>query len=266
MQVNLEEQIAGARAYEQLHVPALFEQWCPRLLDAAETDSGDRLLDVACGTGVLARHAAERVGPDGFVSGLDAGPGMLAVAAELAPHIEWKEGLAEVLPYPDDSFDAVCCQFGLMFFGDRIKAIQEMVRVLRPGKKLAVSVWDSLERSEAYPEELDLLQRLAGDEAANALRAPFVLGDKEALAGLFEESGVEAVSVTTHNGTARFPSIRSLVEVDLRGWLPIMGVQLAEPLIQAILDEAEHALARYRSPEGQAVFNAPAHIVTGIAA
>jgi SAM-dependent methyltransferase len=261
---DLAEQIAGARAYEDLHVPALFKQWSPRLLDAAGVSLGDQVLDVACGTGVLAREAAVRVGVGGFVAGVDPGSGMIAVARELAPNIEWKESAAESLPYPDNYFDAVGSQFGLMFFSDRSQALREMIRVLRPGGKLAVAVWDSLENSEAYPVEVELLERVAGVAAANALRAPFVLGNKDALAALFEESGVQSVGVATHNGTARFPSVKTMVEADLRGWLPVMGVFLKEEQIQRILQEADSVLADYVTEDGQVVFNSPAHIVTGV--
>ena len=262
---SLDDQIGGARAYEDLHVPALFKQWCPRVLDAAGIDRGHRVLDVACGTGVLAREAADRVGSSGRVAGVDPGRGMLTVAQELAPRVEWKEGMAESLPYPDRSFDAVVCQFGLMFFADRPQALREMIRVLKPGGRLAVAVWDSLENSEAYPVEVDLLERLAGAGAANALRAPFVLGDRQALISLFEESGIGSAGVETYNGTARFPDIRTMVEADLRGWLPVMGVVLAEKHIEDILKEAESALAEYVTEDGRVVFNSPAHIVTAVA-
>jgi ubiquinone/menaquinone biosynthesis C-methylase UbiE len=141
-----QEEIAAADAYEGLHVPALFQQWAPRLVEAAGVRSGHRVLDVACGTGVLAREAAATVGGDGFVAGLDASPGMLAVAERLAPEIEWRRGAAESLPYEDRSFDAVVSQFGLMFFRDRSAALREMSRALAPGGRLAVAVWESLER------------------------------------------------------------------------------------------------------------------------
>jgi len=259
-----EDQIAGARAYENLHVPALFEQWCCRMLDAAEVKPGNKVLDVACGTGVLARAAAGRVGPAGHAVGVDPGKGMLAVAQELAPDVEWREGVAEALPYPENSFDAVVSQFGLMFFSNRPRALGEMIRVLKPGGRLVVAVWDSLENSDAYPIEVEVLKRLAGDAAANALRAPFVLGKRDALIDLFHASGVESLEIETVNGTARFPSIKAMVEADLRGWLPVMGVFLNEEQINGILSEAETALAEYATEDGDVVFNAPAHIVTGI--
>ena len=114
-----------------------------------------------------------------------------------------------------------------------------MLRVLTPGGTVAVAVWDLLENSAAYPIEVELLERLAGQRAADALRAPFVLGDPEELTTLFESAGVASVAITTRTGTARFPSIRSMVEADLRGWLPVMGVALKEAQIQRVLVEAE---------------------------
>jgi SAM-dependent methyltransferase len=257
-----EAEIAAATAYEKLHVPALFAQWGPRVLAAAGVRRGDRVLDVACGTGILARAAAVEVGPEGQVAGLDPGAGMLAVAARLGPGIEWRQGTAESIPYEEGSFDAVVSQFGMMFFRDRAAAIAEMHRVLERGGRIAVAVWESLERSEAYPIEVDLLGRIGGQRAADALRAPFVLGDVRELTALFESAGLESVSVETRHGRARFPSVRTMVEADLRGWLPVMGVALGEEQIARILAEAETALARYVTPDGTVEFDAPAHIVT----
>lgn len=258
---TLQAQIDAATAYQEFFVPALFQEWAPWVVAAANLQPGQRVLDVACGTGVLARVAAACVGAGGAVCGLDANPGMLAVAARLAPDIDWREGMAEALPYPDQSFDAVVSQFGLMFFGDRLQALREMLRVLVPGGRLAVAVWDSLEHTPAYADEVALLARLAGEEAADALRAPFVLGDMQALKALFVAAGAESPSITSHTGTARFPSIRAMVEADLRGWLPVMGVNLDEQLIAHILAEAEHALGRYVTAAGEVVFASPAHIV-----
>jgi ubiquinone/menaquinone biosynthesis C-methylase UbiE len=119
-----------AEVYEELFVPALFRQWGPIVADAARIGEGDRVLDVACGTGVLACCASDRVGPRGAVKGLDANADMLAVACRKSVQAEWIEGKAESLPFADESFDAVVSQFGLMFFDDRPGAIREMMRVL----------------------------------------------------------------------------------------------------------------------------------------
>ena len=253
--------IDAANAYEALFVPALFGQWATKVADAAQIQPGQRVLDVACGTGVLAREISSRTGSIGAVTGIDPSPGMIAVAKQLAPAIEWREGVAESLPFPDRSFDVVVTQFGLMFFTDRRQALREMLRVLAPGGRLVVAVWDSLETMPAYADEVALLERTAGRQAADALRAPFVLGNRKQLVTLFSEAGVTSTEITTHSGTAQFPGIRTMVEADLRGWLPVVGVVLTENQIHRILDEAEEALSLYATTDGRAAFKLSAHLV-----
>jgi SAM-dependent methyltransferase len=258
---GLKEQIAAAEVYEALFVPAEFQEWAPRVVTAARVQPGQKVLDVACGTGVLAREAARRVGPSGFVAGVDTNAGMLAVAARTAPDIEWRQAGAEALPYDDSFFDTVVCQFGLMFFNQQV-ALREMMRVLRPGGHLTAAVWDTLDRTPAYAALVALLDRRAGARAADALRAPFVLGDRNELAALFARADMPDVEILTHRGLARFPNIRSMVEADVRGWLPAAGVTLSESLIAEILDEAEHVLGAYVVADGTVTFDSPAHIVT----
>ncbi len=256
-------QIDAATAYQEFFVPALFQEWAPRVVAAVKIQPGQRVLDVACGTGVLAREAASHVGSSGSVAGLDPDPGMLEIAARLAPAIEWRRGTAESLPYADQSFDVVVSQFGLMFFTDRCQALREMLRVLVPGGRVAVAVWDSLDQVPAYATEVALLERVAGQQAADALRAPFVLGDRRELAALFSSAGLPSLAIRTHRGTARFPSIRSMVEADLRGWLPVVGVALNDDVIDRILKEAEQALSPYLTAARKVMFDLPAHIVSG---
>lgn len=253
--------IDAANAYEAFFVPALFGPWAPLVADAAKIESGDRVLDIACGTGVLAREAAIRTGQPDHVSALDPNAGMLAVARGLAPEIDWRDGTAEALPFPDGSFDAVVCQFSLMFFSDRDKAVREMLRVMAPEGRCAVAVWDAIEHAPAFAALVGMLDDIAGRPAGDALRAPFSLGDRRVITALFRTAGAEPVDITSHRGSARFPSVREFVEAELRGWLPVMGVVLPEPQINRILAEAERVLAPYVSADG-AAFDISAHFAT----
>lgn len=260
---SFDAQLEAARAYEALFVPALFGQWAPKVVEAARLVPGQKVLDVACGTGALARAVQQRVASAGYVAGLDANAAMLAVARDLAPVVEWRQGMAESMPFTDESFDAVVCQFGLMFM-DRGRALREMLRVLRPKGRLVVAVWDSLHNIPAYAAEVELLERMAGSRAADALRAPFTLGNQDDLATIFSDAGAPSVTVDTARGKAQFPSIRVMVEADLRGWLPAMGVSLAEKDIGRILDAAQSALAPYVTADGRASFEVRAHLATAL--
>lgn len=259
---SLQAQVDAASSYEQFFVPALFREWPAKVVASANLQPGQRVLDVACGTGVLTRELARRVGSSGSVVGLDINAGMLTVARRLLQGVEFREGSADALPFPAASFDLVTCQFGLMFFPDRARALREMLRVLVPGGRVVAAVWDSLDNTPAYAAEVRLLQRLAGERAAEALRAPFVLGDRRVLAQLFDSVGLKSPVIETHQGTAQFPSIRSIVEADLRGWLPICGVMLAESKIQEILAAADRELKPYVTMDGGITFASPAHIVS----
>jgi ubiquinone/menaquinone biosynthesis C-methylase UbiE len=251
---------SAAEVYEEFFVPALFQEWASRVAKAANISSGQRILDVACGTGVLTREIANRVGASGSVVGLDLNEGMLVVAKRKAPEIEWRQGNVEALPFDSNSFDAVVCQFGLMFFENRLAAIKEMVRVLRQGGHLTIAVWDSLENTPGYAAVTELLERLFGDEAADSMRAPFVLGDTQVLQSLFTDAGVSSVQIKTLEGTARFPSISSWVYTDVRGWT--LADMIDDTQYQLLLQEAENELRRFVTPEGTVAFRSPAHIVT----
>lgn len=253
---------SAAEIYEAFFVPALFGEWPARVLGAANVRAGDDVLDVACGTGVLAREAADLVGASGSVVGVDINEGMLAVARKIAPGVSWKAGPAESLPFEAESFDRVVSQFALMFFADQTKAITEMGRVLRPGGTLAVAVWDSLEATPGYAAVAEILDELFGPEAAQSIQAPYSLGDTQKLSSLFAAAGMDDISIQTMPGRARFASIESWIYTDIKGWT----------LADVIDDEGYERLKRYAPQklsqfvlaDGSVSFAAPAHIVTAV--
>jgi SAM-dependent methyltransferase len=253
---------SAAEVYEEFFVPALFLRWTGLMAQAAQLAPGRAVLDVACGTGVLAREVAKRVAPGGSVTGLDRNEGMLAVARRVAPAIRWQQGLAESLPFPSAAFDAVVSQFGLMFFEDRIAALKEMWRVLRPGGRLAVAVWDGLDRTPGYAAMTALLQRLMGDEVADALRAPFRLGDPELLSSLVSESGIAGWKIRTVAGKAQFPSLSAWVHTDIKGWT--LAEMIDEGQYQLLLREARRELEPYVQSDGRVEFDAAALLVTAV--
>lgn len=249
----------AAEIYDEFFVPALFGEWAGHLCDAARIGLGHHVLDVACGTGATTREAALRVGLGGRVVGLDRNEGMLAVAAARSPEIDWVEGLAEEPAYPDESFDAVLCQFGLMFFDDRAKALREMKRLVRPNGRVALTVWDDVANSPGYAGMIGLIDTLFGRGAADALRAPFVLGDKRKLQSLLDDAGLSGVTVTTMTGNARFASIREWVRMDVRGWT--LADFIDDEGFEALVSLAEKELAQFAGSGGKVCFPAPAHVV-----
>ncbi len=256
-----QEKRSPAEVYDQFFVPALFQQWGEVVADIAGIGSGQHVLDVACGTGVLACAAAERVGSAGRVVGLDPNEEMLAVARRKSPSIEWRDGRAEKLPFPDESFDAVISQFGFMFFDDKVAALREMMRVLRSGGRLVVAVCDALDHSPGYAVLAELLHRLFGEQVAQAFRAPFICGDREQLLSLCAEAGIAEAKVTRHDGMVRFASIQSLVSTE-RACVWTLGGLLDDAQFDRLQKEAEESFQPFVTTDGSVGFVMPALLVT----
>lgn len=249
----------AAEIYDRWFLPALFEQWPQRLLERSGVRPGQRILDVACGTGAFARAAAPYVGSSGTVVGVDINEGMLAVARRRSPDIDWRQAPAEALPFAEHSFDHVFCQFGLMFFADRELAVREMLRVLRPSGKLAALVWSSLAESPGYACLVELLARLFGSELASAMAAPYCLADSGQLRDLFASAGASDVTVETWPGSCHFPSLEAWIKINIQGWT--LAELLDSEQLRRLEREAAPTFSRFVGPDGAIVFDAPARWV-----
>jgi ubiquinone/menaquinone biosynthesis C-methylase UbiE len=235
-------QLSGnaAELYERYVVPYFLGPWVPEFIEVAALQPGERVLDVACGTGVVARLAAQQVGPAGQVTGLDLNPGMLAVARALPPPpgatITWVECSAVVMHVPDATFEVVLCQQGLQFFPDKPAALWEMHRVLVPGGRVVLSVWGTT--VDPYGLALwEAVERHVGTEAATRLRAPRVVPEPEELSRLLNEAGFREVHIRTSRRTQSLPALETLVLCHLAA-TPIADA------VAALSDEARTALAR----------------------
>ncbi|CAN5423494.1 methyltransferase domain-containing protein [soil metagenome] len=245
----------AAETYHRLLVPGMFAPLAPRLVDLSGIEPGDHVLDVACGTGVVSRVAAERVGSSGRVVGLDFSPAMIAVARELPQSvgvaIEWLEANALAMPLPDNSFDVVLCQHGLQQIPDRVAALREIRRVLKPGGQFAACVWSRIESNPGMNALVDALGRNVSPEAANYRRAPFALSDPDHLHSLVVEAGFVDVQIQTLTEIAGFVTSDELVDGQLRA-TPLStttaGV-ISDDVRDAIANDVRAALERYHDGE-----------------
>jgi SAM-dependent methyltransferase len=250
---------AAAEVYEQFFVPALFAQFVEPMLDAVAAGDGDRLLDVGAGTGVVGRAALKRVGVRGSIVAVDPNEGMLSVAKRLASALDVRRGVAEQLPVEKDEIDCVTCQFALMFFFDARRAVEEMRRVLRPGGRVAVATWASVEESPGYAAMVDLLEDEIGGWAADALRAPFCLDTPEQIGAVLRRS-FEDVTVVRHDGQARFPSLDDWLYTEIRGWT--LADYIGDDQYARLRRAAATRLARFVTGDGSVRFAVPALIAS----
>ena len=256
-----------AETYESYFVPAIFGPWAEELLGRVVPRAGERVLDVACGTGAVARRVAPLVGTSGSVTGIDASPGMLAVARAAAAAgavIDWYEGGADVLPFPDAGFDLVVCQHGLQFFPDRTAALREMGRVLAPGGRVGITVWRGIEHQSLWAAMEEVEVRHLGSAGGNA---PFSLGDEEELRSLIEGAGFSAVTVERVTRVVRFPSPEQFVRLSVLGAAAVipafqeMDKAARDGLVDAVTRDVAGPLERYRDRDTVA-FPLQAHIAT----
>ncbi len=246
--------VSAAEVYDSLFVPALFGRFAEAVVEAADINSNDHVLDVACGSGALTRALRKRT--TGRVVGVDVNPGMLAVARCHGGEIEYVEGDGQDLRFGAGEFDLATCQFGLMFYPDPARGLAELARV---GCRGVIAVWDSIERSDGYTA----MQKLFGDElgsgAARSLDAPFGMGEPGVLEALFAQAGIKDASYQAIEGTGRFDSIDQWVTTEVRGWT--LSESVSDERLAELVEVARDRLSQFDTGEG-CVFGITAKVGT----
>jgi ubiquinone/menaquinone biosynthesis C-methylase UbiE len=234
--------------YERFLVEPLFRPFAQTLLERAALGRSERLLDVACGTGIVARIGRDHVGDRGHVVGVDASPGMLGVARAVAPSIEWREGDATRLPVGEgEVFDVVTCHQGLQFFADKPAAVREMRRVLAPGGRLAIGTWRPLDDTPLFRDLHAVAQRHAGPISDQ--RHSF--GDASAIERLLTDAGFDGVRIETVTHTIRmsdpamFARLNAMASVGMSAAAKTMSDDERTRVIDAVTEESMEVLQRY---------------------
>jgi SAM-dependent methyltransferase len=240
-------------AYDRFALKVM-EPWTDDLIRSGGCRDGDRVLDVACGTGLVSGRISLVSGKFCSITGIDFNEGMLSVARR-NPQIEWHQGSATALPFADGSFDVVLCQQGLQYFPDRAAAMRHMARVLGPGGRLALNVWGALDRAPFYVALVDGIARFIGDEAAkSAFDLPFSLNTAAELRMLASDAGLQRISIRFEHRTMRYPSPATMV-AGFMGATPIAAQYQALPADpqRAFVEYVAERLAGYVDDAGLAV-------------
>ncbi len=248
-------QLAGnaAAVYEDQKVPAIFGPLAEATLDAVLLDANDVILDVACGTGIVARTARKRLGSSPRIVGVDLNEGMIATARNLpdeaSQSCEWHVADATKMPFDPETFSVAFCQQGIQFFPDEFAALREIKRVLRPGGRIVISVWSG--PSDLFKALAAALSRHVDEETGRRSLAPFTYGRAAALESTMSGLGFAEVS-------ARVISVDRVV-VDPETALPkeIMGnpigavvAERGEAVMHKVVTDTIAALTAYHQESG----------------
>ena len=237
-----------AETYEERFVPALFAQWVAPMLDAVGIGEGQSVLDVACGTGILTRHAADRAGPTGRATGLDLNQAMLDVASRVRPDLSWRRGDVAAIPFDDESFDVVTCQAALFFFPDVTAALQEMRRVTRPDGTVGVQVFSGIGDQPAYGPWIEMVASHAGEDARQLLGTYWSQGDTDRLRSRCAEAGLTVSALHDLERPAYFPSVEAMVLTEVNA-TPLAD-RLGPDQMDRILADSHKVLEQFRTQDG----------------
>lgn len=244
----------SAVAYERYLVPAVTGRWAEHLVELTGPRPGQRILDIGCGTGIVARTVAQRAG-GAQITGLDLNAEMLAVArkasASFQPAIDWQQGDAAELPFADGSFDIVFSQYAIQFFSDPAAALREMRRVLAPDGRLALMTGRSVEQNRVYGWVADAMARLAGPQAGMMMRSPFPDWTMADLRDFVIAAGFADARLGIHIMNLRYPSAAELLWQEA-SYSPLAGVFAAlDPAARdALVADVTDALTPYTDDDG----------------
>ena len=246
---------AGPDSYELYQVPSVFGPLAEIFLRYVALQKGQRVLDVACGTGIVARQASQVLGPSGSIVGVDLSAKMLEVAGINSPTdgapIDWREGDATDLPCLDGEFDVVLCQQGLQFIPDKCRALAEMYRVLKPSGLVGLCVWRGIENSPCHSAISAALKRYASQEIAKRFEAPFGFGDFDLLNSALSSAGFQSIDIQIVEVKRRLLPAAEFIP-GLIASTPV-GPQVAslpKRTRSTIVEEVASALAVYREGDG----------------
>jgi ubiquinone/menaquinone biosynthesis C-methylase UbiE len=260
METSTQWQLArdAAERYQRILVPAILGPAARSLVERCELGDGESVLDAGCGTGAAARFAAEKVGPAGRVAGLDLNAAMIEVARSLGPvqgaEIEWHESTAYELPFPEGDFDVALCAQTLQFLDDRQRALAEIHRVLRPGGRVAVSLWCELPESPYFHGLVEAVSERIGTGTAAGLRSAFALSESDAIQALLTEAGFRQIEAKVERLDLDLPEPGDFVPRHVSATPMAAGFHAAsEGARQAVVDQVTERLALYGTERGMRV-------------
>lgn len=242
-----------ALAYHEYLGPAMFVPMSEVTLAAAKPQPGERVLDVACGSGIVTARLPPLVGSTGTVVGLDSNPAMLAVARAEAPpegpQIQWRQGNGMAIDLPSASFDLLVCQQGLQFFPDKAAGAGEFRRVLAAGGRAVVACWQALPEQTFFATMVRSVARNLGVTEQQAA-VPFSFGDAIALRDLLANAGFLRVELHSYVIDARFPQPEKLIRMTAGAGAAVMPEVYAhadlDELVRSVTADCAEDLARYR--------------------
>jgi ubiquinone/menaquinone biosynthesis C-methylase UbiE len=249
--VMVDKAFAGSipEIYERCMVPLIFESYARDLAERLAHAKPHDVLETAAGTGVLTRAIASRIPVDARIVATDLNQPMLDHARTKLPHdtrIQWRQADALALPFEDQSFDVVACQFGVMFFPDKIKGYREARRVLKPGGHFFFNVWDRISENEFADVVTEALATLFPHDPPRFMaRTPHGYHDveqirKEVHAAGFRNVSLDAVDGKSKSASARDPAIAYCQGTPLRNEIEVRDASRLEEATQ----KAAEALAQ----------------------